>query len=90
VEHIYEGRADKFAVVRFYRRYMERKGWTLMRNQFAQGRSTLSFEKKTSGLTEECTVSVSEAGLWDKVRIAVAVGPRGPMAIPAPSNQSRP
>ncbi len=83
IDHFYEGRADKFAAVRFYKRQMQRKGWTLMSSQYVDGRSTLSFEKKMTGLTEEALVSIYDAGLWSKIRVHVAVGPRGPMAIPA-------
>jgi hypothetical protein len=83
VDHMYVGRAEKFAVVRFYKRHMERKGWSLMNSQYAQGRSMLSFEKKTAGFTEECLISISDAGMWNRVQIVVAVGPRGPAAIPA-------
>jgi hypothetical protein len=83
IDHMYLGRAEKFAVVRFYKRHMERKGWSLMNSQYAQGRSTMSFEKKTAGFTEECLISIAKAGMWDRVQIVVAVGPRGPAAIPA-------
>ncbi|MFP4355645.1 MAG: hypothetical protein ACLFUJ_11035 [Phycisphaerae bacterium] len=86
VDHVYTGRAEKFDVVRFYRRHMPEHGWKEMSYQFAQGSGVFSFEKSVAGYKEESTVIVRDGGLWDRIEIIVAVGPRGPASVPANPN----
>jgi len=81
LDHRYLGNTEKHAVLRFYRRHMETKGWKLMSEQFAQGAGLLSFEKIVAGYTEGCTVRVASAGAWGRVEIVIGCGPRGPMTV---------
>ena len=82
IDHVYVGNAEKFEVVRFYRRHMEQHGWKEMSYQFAQGRGLFSYEKDVAGYKEECTVVVQDAS-WDRVQVIVGVGPRGAATVPA-------
>jgi hypothetical protein len=86
VDHVYVGQADKFAVLRFYRRYMPDHGWKEMSFRYAHESGLVSFEKDVVGYKEECTVVVRDAGLWNKVKVQISVGPRGPASVPANPN----
>jgi hypothetical protein len=80
VDHVYVGRADKFAVVRFYEQMMPEQGWKKMSYQFAKGRGVLSFEKDLAGYKEGCRITVDD-GSWGQVEVNVELGPRGPASV---------
>ncbi len=80
VDHVYVGRADKFAVVRFYEQMMPEQGWKKMEYQFAKGRGVLSFEKDLAGYKEGCRITVDD-GSWGRIEVNVELGPRGPATV---------
>lgn len=57
VDHVYSGRADKFAVGRFYRRQMPVNGWVMVTDMFVQGDIVLDFEKET----ERCRIDLTDS-----------------------------
>jgi len=92
IDHLYKGRADKFAVGRFYRQRMRGMRWKLVTDRFVQGTVTLVFHKGA----EECTVNVTGKGGWFRpTHVMVQVIPRGdyvstPMEPPTDISPRRP
>ena len=78
IDHAYDGRADKFAVGRFYKRQMPISRWTLVTDMFVQGDIMLDFEKDT----ERCRISISDGGFFGSTRIKMAVWTSGRIAPP--------
>jgi len=73
IDHVYTGRADKFAVGRFYKRQMPISRWTLVTDMFVQGDIMLDFEKDN----ERCRISVSTGGFLGSTRIKMVVWTSG-------------
>jgi len=78
VDHAFKGRADKFAVGRFYKRQMPISRWTLVTDMFVQGDIVLDFEKDT----ERCRINVSDGGLFGSTRVKIAVWTSGRIVPP--------
>ena len=78
VDHVYKGRADKFAVARFYKRQMPISRWTLVTDMFIQGDIMLDFEKDT----ERCRIMVTDGSLLHRTRIKVAMWTSGRIRTP--------
>ena len=78
VDHLYKGRADKFAIKRFYERQMPINRWVLSTAMFAGGDVMLDFEKDT----ERCRVTVTSGGLLRRKRIKVRLWTSGPIQSP--------
>lgn len=57
VMHEYTGRADKWAVGRFYKRQMPLKDWKLVADRMLRGKVILDFEKGA----ERCVIEISDA-----------------------------
>lgn len=70
VDHMYEGRGEKFAVSRFYEKQMPTAGWTLESSQFLQGRGTMDFAKGD----EHCRITFYDKGLGGTA-VLVAIWP---------------
>lgn len=70
VDHMYEGRGDKFAVSRFYEKQMPVSGWTMESDQFLQGRGTMDFVKGH----ERCRITYYDETLGKTV-VLVAIWP---------------
>jgi hypothetical protein len=62
VEHVYDGKADKFAVKRFYQQQMPVSRWVLQNDLVAEGTITMEFEKEGHG--ERCTVVITTREWW--------------------------
>lgn len=73
VDHLYKGRADKWAVARFYKRQMPIHRWTFVTDIFAQGDIRLDFEKET----ERCQVVISKGSWWHPTYIKVQLWTTG-------------
>ncbi len=78
VDHVYTGKGDRFAVSRFYKRYMKMSRWTLVQDVFAQGVITLSFDKGS----ERCSVSIESNGWGDRLRVNVFLSSTGRIVSP--------
>jgi hypothetical protein len=78
IDHVFKGRADKFAVGRFYKRQMPISRWTLVTSMFVEGDIILDFEKDT----ERCRVTVSDIGLFGSTRLKMAVWTSGRIMPP--------
>jgi hypothetical protein len=78
VDHVYTGKGDRFAVSRFYKRYMQMSRWTLVQDVFAQGVITLSFDKGS----ERCSVSIESNGWGDRLRVNVFLSSTGRIVSP--------
>jgi len=61
VDHVYKGKASRFAVARFYKQQMPREKWVLITDRFVQGSVILDFEKNT----ERCSLTVSKGSLFN-------------------------
>jgi hypothetical protein len=78
VDHVYTGRADKFAVGRFYKRLMPINRWALVTDKFVQGEIQLDFEKDT----ERCQVTIMDGGFFGSTAVKIAVMPSGRITTP--------
>jgi len=78
IDHSLKGRADKFAVGRFYKQQMPISRWTLVTDMFVQGDIMLDFEKDT----ERCRITVSDGGLFGSTRVEMAVWTSGRIVPP--------
>jgi hypothetical protein len=83
VDHVFTGRADKFAVGRFYKRLMPINRWALVTDMFVQGDIMLDFEKDT----ERCRVTITDGGFFGSIVVKIAVWTSG--RIQAPSGAVR-
>ena len=79
VDHAYAGRADKYAVSRFYKRHMPVCRWVLVTDMFVQGKIMLEFEKEH----ERCHISIGDNGVIRPVRIEAQVWVSGPVTMAA-------
>ncbi len=78
IDHVYSGRADKFAVGRFYKRQMPISRWTLVTDMFVQGDIMIDFEKDT----ERCRINISD-GSFGSTKVKMAVWTSGRIVPPA-------
>lgn len=78
VIHSYKGRADKWAVGRFYKRQMPINRWTLETDRMIQGTIYLDFSKGT----ERCVVTIRDPGWPHRTEIRVEVYPVGRVEVP--------
>lgn len=71
LRHLYEGKADKYRVRKFYREQMPRAQWALVSDGNVKGRYTLRFEKSS----EACTVQIQDAegSMGHKIHIQVII-----------------
>ncbi len=67
LRHRYIGRADKYAVRRFYRKQMPLVRWTAVSNGHIQGRCTLCFQRGQ----ESCTITIEDDGRKRSGRVVV-------------------
>jgi hypothetical protein len=79
VDHLYTGRADKYNVARFYKRYMPISRWTLTTDMFIQGRMLLDFEKEG----ERCRIMIDETGMMGSSKVQAQVWSRGRVTMTA-------
>ncbi len=79
VDHLYKGRADKFAVGRFYKRNMPISRWVLVTEIGIQGDITLDFEKRT----ERCRIIVSKGDWLNTVHVKAQLWTTGRIIGPA-------
>ena len=79
VDHLYTGRADKYNVSRFYKRYMPISRWTLTTDMFIQGRMLLDFEKEG----ERCRIVIEETGVMGSSKVQAQVWSRGRVTMTA-------
>jgi hypothetical protein len=79
VDHRYKGRADRFAVYRFYQRQMPGAQWTMVREGTARTDSVLEFDKGN----ERCSVTISKGDLWYNTYIRVMISSVGSMNSPS-------
>ena len=89
VDHVYKGRADKFAVGRFFKRQMPINRWALVTDMFVQGDIMLDFEKDT----ERCRVTITDGSfgatavkvaMWTSGRIRPPTGAISPRSARTP------
>ena len=73
VDHHYVGGADKWAVGRFYKRYMPDHDWTAMSDQMLGGEVFLQFTRGR----ERCTIKIMDRG-WRGTDISVLIIPEVP------------
>jgi len=74
IDHAYRGKADKFAVGRFYKRQMPISRWTLVTDRFTQGEILQDYEKGN----ERCRVSISDSGgLFPQTIVKLAIWTSG-------------
>lgn len=73
VDNHYTGPADKWAVGRFYKRYMPDHDWTAMSDQMLDGRVYLQFSRGR----ERCTITIEDRG-WSGTDISVMIYPEVP------------
>ena len=85
IDHAYSGRADKFAVGRFYKRQMPIRRWTLVTDMFVQGDIMLDFEKDT----ERCRIRISDGGFFGSTKVKMAVWTSGRIVSPTGYGSSR-
>ncbi len=69
VDHLYKGRADRYAVVRFFKREMPVSRWTEVTYMQTRGEHTLEFEKGT----ERCRVVVRKGSWFHRTYVDVRV-----------------
>ena len=84
VDHLYKGRADKFAVARFYRKEMPQSRWTLVTEMFTRGNLTLDFERQS----DRCHVTLSDGNLIHPTYIHVELWTAG--RVPQPPSPPTP
>lgn len=77
VDHIYRGRANKWAVGRFFKRQMPTAGWTLVADRMLQGKIFLNFTKAN----ENCDVVISSL-FWGRAQVQVGIYPTGKSGAP--------
>ncbi len=73
VDHHYVGPADKWAVGRFYKRYMPEHDWTEMSDQMLGGDVFLQFQRGR----ERCTIKITDRR-WKGTDIHVLIVPEVP------------
>ena len=73
VDHLYKGRADKWAVGRFYKRQMPISRWVRVTDRFVQGGIVLDFEKET----ERCVIQIVKGSLFHPTYIKVQLWTSG-------------
>ncbi len=71
VDHLYLGRAGKFALKQFYERYMVLNQWTLASFVYAQGTIALDFVKPG----ERCRITIEEGSFFSSSKVIVVLGP---------------
>lgn len=73
VRHRYRGRADTYAVRRFYREQMPLVRWTAISDGTVSGRITMRFQREA----ESCTVIIEDilSGLARRVEAEVLIAP---------------
>lgn len=69
VDHLYKGRAEKMAVVRFYQRHMPINRWEPITDVFSQGDMVMDFRKGG----EFCRVTVAAGSLLHPVYVKVNI-----------------
>ena len=79
IDHVYQGRSDKFAVKRFFERHMPISRWTLVTDMFIRGDITMDFEKES----ERCRILVSPSGVLSAIQLKITVWTSGPIRSPA-------
>ncbi len=77
VVHYYTGRADKWAVGRFYRREMPIHGWVQETERMIQGKLYLDFRKDR----ERSVIQVTD-GRWSGTEIRMETFPVGTVEVP--------
>lgn len=83
VDHVYVGKADRFAVRRFYEKHMTARRWKLMATRFVQGRIRMEYEKPVPGYVEGCSIDIDTTdGLFPATEIYVQCYPRGQASGP--------
>ena len=78
VDHLYKGRADKWAVGRFYKRQMPISRWVRVTDRFVQGGIVLDFEKET----ERCVIQIVKGSLFHPTYIKVQLWTSGRIEAP--------
>lgn len=68
LRHVYEGRANKYAVRNFYKEQMPLAGWVKVSEGNVRGRITVRYEKAT----ESCAVEINEAGVG-RIRVQIII-----------------
>ena len=86
VDHLYKGRAERYAVVRFFKREMPVSRWTEVTYMQTRGEHALEFEKGT----ERCRIRIYKGSWFHPTYIEVRVWTVGriepPGAGPAKGN----
>ena len=86
VDHLYKGKADKFAVARFYRKQMPLSRWILVTELFAKGNLTLDFERQS----DRCHVTVSDGSLFHPTYVRVELWTAGRVPdVPRPASTEK-
>jgi len=78
IDHLYKGKADKFAVARFYKRQMPINRWTLVTDMFVQGNVVMEFEKQI----ERCNVTITDGSIFHPTYIKVQLWTSGRIETP--------
>jgi hypothetical protein len=86
IDHTYQGRADKFSVVRFYGRHMPQHGWKLRSSEMIRGAFTIHYEKGGEQAIVRITQN-SESVFTSGTTVALEVHPVGGQfnSVPAAS-----
>ncbi len=71
VDYLYEGRAEKFDIIRFYEKQMPVYHWDPQTTQTAQGQTSLDFTKEH----ERCRITVSGGGALSTTYIHISITP---------------
>jgi hypothetical protein len=79
VDHLYKGRADRFAVYRFYQQQMPGAQWTMVRARSAQTDSVLEFDKGS----ERCSITISKGDMVYQTYIKVMISTAGSINPPS-------
>lgn len=85
VDHVYHGKADKFAVSRFYMRQMPIQRWVLVTDMFVQGELMLDFIKES----ESCRVIVTDGKWSESATIKVTLWTSGQIQAPEVPGKSK-
>jgi hypothetical protein len=85
IDHLYKGRADKFAVGRFYKQQMPISRWTLVTERFSQGEILQDYEKDNG----RCRISITEGGLFGYTKAKIGVWTSGGRIVPPTGVSSR-
>lgn len=78
VDHLYKGKADKFAVARFYRRQMPLTRWTLVTEIFSKGDLKLAFERQA----DRCHITIYDGSLFHPTYVHVELWTAGRVTQP--------